>query len=496
LRGAELAANLLTMFRHFSRAIVPILFVVGVVSSVAGQSENPPPAPRKPSIIFILADDLGYGDIGCYGQKKIKTPNLDRIAQEGIRFTSFYSGSTVCAPSRAALMTGKHSGHGNIRGNGKRQALRPDEKTIAEVLKEAGYFTGCIGKWGLGDFDTTGAPQSKGFDQFLGYLDHNHAHDYYAGHLFAHDPKANYTGQQVLYENSGEQKNLYTHDLFTQAATNFIRINKPEQINKHRPFFLYLAYTIPHANNEAGKATGNGMQVPSDQPYEKESWPQVEKNKAAMITRMDSDIGKIVELLKKLRIDDNTLILFSSDNGPHHEGGVDPKFLESAGPLRGTKRDLTEGGIRVPMLARWPFRIKQGQTNDTPWAFWDILPTLAEVANVKALENIDGISFAPTLFGKTQTNKHDFLYWEFHEFGFQQAARHGDWKAFRPQSNGPLELYNLKIDIGEKTNVAKANPEIVAKFETYFKNARSENERWPIKKSPAKKSNEGGAPQK
>lgn len=473
--------------RYFLFTVVSL--VAGLIFPCAAQtvSTNPPPAPRKPNIIFILADDLGYGELGSYGQKKIKTPNLDKLAEEGMRFTSFYAGSTVCAPSRAALMTGRHCGHTGIRGNGKGQALHADEKIVAEILKEAGYRTACIGKWGLGEFETSGAPDRRGFDDFAGFLDHTHAHDHYTDHLFRHDHVTGFHGEMPMYENSGGQKNIYMHDQFTRAATNFVKINKPDQFNKYRPFFLYLAYTIPHANNEATKITGNGMQVPSDQPYEKESWPQPEKNKAAMITRMDKDIGKLMELLKVFRIDDNTIIFFSSDNGPHQEGGVDPKFLQSAGQLRGHKRDLTEGGIRVPMIARWPFRIKAGAKVDEPWAFWDVLPTLAEIVDVKTPEKIDGISFAPTLFNRAQTNRHEFFYWEFHERGFQQAARNGDWKALRPQAAESLEIYNLKSDLGEKTNVAKANPEIVAKFETYFKTARTEDERWPIKKAPVEK---------
>jgi arylsulfatase A-like enzyme len=460
----------------------------GLLSWPAGAQSNSPavPSPRKPSIILILADDLGYGDLGCYGQKQIQTPNLDRMAREGLRFTSSYAGSTVCAPSRAALMLGQHTGHVGIRGNARNQTLHADEKCVAEVLQEAGYRTGMIGKWGLGDEHDPGAPQRKGFDEFVGYLDHRHAHHYYTDHLFRHDPGTGFSGKIPLIKNSDGRKGEYTHDLFTQAALNFIKNNKPDQFNRYRPFFLYLAYTIPHAYNE-GTASGNGMPVPSDAPYSSTTWPQIEKNKAAMITRMDADIGQIMDKLAELKIEDNTIIFFSSDNGPHKEGGVDPNFHKSSGPLRGIKRDLYEGGIRVPLIARWPGKIKPGSVVDEPWAMWDILPSFAEIALVKPPDKIDGISFLPTLLGRTQTNRHDFFYWEFHERGFQQAVRMGDWKAVRTGVDGPLELYNLKTDIGEKNNVAGKHAEIVARIEEYLKTVRTPADRWPAKTAKGEK---------
>ncbi len=471
-----------------------VLFCVGLAtgfgSSRAQQTNQPPPAPRKPSIILIVADDLGYGDLGCYGQTRIKTPNLDKLAAEGVRFTSFYAGSTVCAPSRAALMTGRHSGHAGIRGNAGNQALAAQELTVAEVLKQAGYSTGLIGKWGLGDAGSSGVPSRKGFDEFLGYLDHIHAHDYYTDRLWHHDPRTGYDDWQRLGENSAGRKGRYIPDLLTTAALNFLRINQPDRVNHYRPLFLYLATTIPHANNEEGSRTGNGMQVPSDAPYSDEPWPQPEKNKAAMITRMDADIGKLMAKLRELKIDDNTVVFFTSDNGPHKEGGVDPKFFQSAGPLRGIKRDLYEGGIRVPLIVRWPKHIKPGQVSDLSFAFWDLLPTASEIAGAKPPEKIDGISMLPALLGRPQTNQHDFLYWEFHERGFQQAVRMGDWKAVRPQAGEPLELYDLRTDLGEKQSVAQQHPEIVAKIEDYLKTARTESDRWPIKKPNGKSGSE------
>ena len=437
------------------------------------------PAPHKPNIIFILADDLGYGDLGCYGQDKIKTPNLDKLAGEGLRFTSFYAGSTVCAPSRCALMTGLHTGHGLIRGNAA-VALGPGDTTVAELLKQAGYRTALIGKWGLGDEKTTGVPEKKGFDVVLGYLDQVHAHDYYTDHLWRYDPESGFEGWMSFPGNRGGKKESYSHDVFTKAALNFVRISKPEPLNHYRPFFLYLAYTIPHANNEETKLSGNGMQVPSDAPYSAEPWPQPEKNKAAMITRLDADVGKLMDKLKELKLEDNTIVFFTSDNGPHKEGGVDPKFFQSSSPFRGYKRDLYEGGIRVPLIVRWPGRIKPGRA-DSAWAFWDFLPTAAEIVGANAPTNIDGISMLPTLLGKPQTNQHAFLYWEFHERGFQQAVRMGGWKAIRLKVGQPFEIFDLTTDPGEKKNVAAEHPDVAATIEDYLKTARTESEHWPIK---------------
>ncbi|HWV99516.1 MAG TPA: arylsulfatase [Candidatus Acidoferrum sp.] len=441
----------------------------------------PAPAPRKPNILLIVADDLGYGDLGCYGQTKIKTPNIDKLAAEGVRFTDFYAGSTVCAPSRCALMTGLHTGHAYIRGNAA-VALRPQDVTVAELLKKAGYHTGLIGKWGLGNENTTGMPQDHGFDEFGGYLDQTHAHDYYTDHLWRYDPTLGFS-RMALIENDAGKKALYTHDLFETAALNFIKINQPNPLNHHRPFFLYLAFTIPHANNEEGRRSGNGMQVPGDEPYSSESWPQVEKNKAAMITRLDATVGKILDKLKELKIDDNTIVLFTSDNGPHKEGGVDPKFFESSGPLRGIKRDLYEGGIRVPMIVRWPGKIKPGRVSDLVWSFWDFLPTACQIGGARPPARIDGLSMLPGLLGQVQTNRHNFLYWEFHEGGFKQALRLGDWKAVRLQADGPLELYDLKTDPGEKHDVADKYGYVVARIEKFMKSARTESDQFPVKKA-------------
>lgn len=464
--------------------------LVSGLKSLTNAPAGRPPAPRRPNIILIVSDDLGYGDLGCYGQTKIKTPNLDKLASEGIRFTDFYAGSTVCAPSRCALMTGRDTGHAYIRGNGN-QSLREEDLTIAQVLQKSGYHTGCIGKWGLGNENTAGMPREKGFDEFAGYLDQVHAHDYYTDHLWRWDSRTGTNCWEYFPENQDGRKQLYMDDLFSKAAINFVRINKPDQFNHYRPFFLYLAYTIPHANNEEAKRSGNGMQVPEEGAYSTEPWPQPEKNKAAMITRMDYQIGQLVDKLEELKIADNTVIFFTSDNGPHKEGGVDPKFFQSGGPLRGIKRDLYEGGIRVPLIVHWPARIKTGRVSNQVWSFWDFLPTAAEIGMTKPPENIDGLSMLPTLLGRPQLKQHEFLYWEFHERGFQQAARMGRWKAVRPQADEPLELYDLQADLGEKHNVAREDPDIVQKMEAYLKTARTESPDWPIRKPEP---NSGTAP--
>ena len=459
---------------RFFMALIAGWFVL-----VAVQAAAPPIPPRPPNIIFILADDLGYGDLGCYGQKKIQTPHLDRLAAEGMRFTQCYAGTTVCAPSRSSLMTGQHTGHTRVRANDA-SPLLPEDVTVAEVLQKAGYSTGLMGKWGLGLANTTGTPDKKGFEEFFGFLDQTQAHDYYPTNIWRNERLL------LLDANTNGQRQIYIHDQFTLAATNFIRINR------RFPFFLYLAYTIPHAHNELGQRTGNGMEVPSDAPYSKEAWPQPERNKAAMITRMDRDIGKILEFIRGFNLETNTVIFFTSDNGPHREGGVNPEFFQSSGPLRGIKRDLYEGGLRVPMIVRWTGRIQPGQVNDAPWAFWDFLPTAAEIAGRldQVPPKLDGQSILPTLLGRPQ-KPHEFFYWEFHEQGSKQAVRTGDWKAVRLALGQPLELYDLKTDPGETNNVATAQPAVMAKIENYLKTARTESPLYPLRPKATKRA---GAP--
>src|SRR5262245_11880129 len=446
------------MFRTSTIGLIALAVVTGSARA----------AERPPNIVFILADDLGYGDVGCYGQKQVRTPRLDRMATEGLRFTQVYAGSTVCAPSRCSLMTGLHTGHCRVRGNA-RVPLGPDDRTVAEVLKAAGYATGLCGKWGLGEPDSTGVPNKKGFDFFFGYLNQNHAHAYYPDYLWRNQEK--FELPNVVKNNVASKKVVYSPDLITREAIGFI------EANKDMPFFLYFAPTLPHANNEAKQ---EGMEIPSDAPYTAEKWPQAQKNHAAMITRLDTDVGKLLDKLTELKLDTNTIVFFSSDNGPHKEGGGDPAFFQSSGLLRGYKRSLTEGGIRVPMIARWPGKVKPG-VSDTVWAFWDFLPTAAELAGTKFPAGLDGQSVVKDLLGTGSVKPHEFLYWEFHEGGSKQAVRTGSWKAIRNKLGGPLELYDLTKDIGELENVAAKHPDVVAKVEEYLKTARTESKEWPLR---------------
>jgi arylsulfatase A-like enzyme len=413
----------------------------------------------RPNIVFILADDLGYGDLGCYGQKQVATPNLDRLAAEGVRFTEAYAGSTVCAPSRCCLMTGLHTGHAKVRTNSA-GPLGPQDPTVSEVLKRAGYTNAIYGKWSLGGVNTTGYPLAKGFDEWFGYFSQTQAHEYYPELLLDGNHEVLLKGNFGL-----TKKSQYSHDLFTARALKFL------DGRRETPYFLHVCYTIPHANNELGRETGNGMQVPSDAPYTNRSWPQVEKNFAAMMSRMDADVGRIMEQLKRTGQDENTLVLFSSDNGPHREGGHDPDFFDSNGPLRGIKRDLYEGGIRVPLIARWPARIRAGRVCDDPVAFWDFLPTAAEIAGVSSPSGLDGMSFLPALEGKPLPPR-DYLYWEFHERGFHQAVRTGKWKGVRSEGK-PLEIYDLQADAGETKNLAASQREVASRIERVMREART-----------------------
>jgi arylsulfatase A-like enzyme len=436
----------------------------------------------RPNIIFILADDLGYGDLGCYGQKRIHTPNLDRLAAEGMRFTQFYAGSTVCAPSRCVLMTGLHTGHCFIRGNGK-DNLRPEDVTVAKVLKDAGYTTGLVGKWGLGHEGSTGVPTRQGFGSFFGYLDQHHAHNYYPHFLVRNEqrvplknivPNPGQFGQGVA-----SQKVEYSHDLMTEEALAFL------DRNRDRPFFLYLAWTVPHANNEAGN---KGMEVPDYGSYKDKDWPEPQKAHAAMITRLDADVGKLLARLKEHGLDDRTLIFFSSDNGPHREGGNDADFNDSNGPLRGIKRDLYEGGIRVPLLARWPGKVPAGTTSTFVGAFWDVLPTLSELAGTKAPAGLDGISFVPTLLGQDDQQKpHDHLFWAFYERGGARAVRMGKWKAVQQPLDKPVQLFDLETDLGEQKDVADRHPDLVAKLKTAMEASYTPSARWTFPEPGQKK---------
>jgi len=458
--------------RPQAAVVTMVVATVFLSGAVAGAAE--PVAHPKPNIVFILADDLGWGDLGCYGQKAILSPNLDRLAAEGMRFTRCYAGSTVCAPSRCVLMTGLHTGHCRIRGNAQ-FPLRPEDTTVAEVLKGAGYATALVGKWGLGEDGSTGVPNEQGFDRFFGYLNQVHAHNYYPDFLWRDKTKSALPGNEVI-KGVAVKRAVYSADLFAEEALRFVRDSKD------KPFFLYLALTAPHANNEAGK---EGMEVPTDAPYSDKPWPQAQKNHAAMITRMDADLGRLFDEIKKLGLDGKTYIFFTSDNGPHREGGNDPEFHKSSGPLRGIKRALYEGGIRVPMIVRRPGTVPAGKVSDRVTAFWDVMPTLAEIAGAEP-PTTDGKSMLPTLLGKDGPT-HEQLYWEFHEGGFKQAMLRGDWKAIRLKVGGRTELYNLKDDPGETTDLADKHPAIVRDLEERLKTARTESSEWPIRAGPAPK---------
>ena len=462
------------------------LFIASAACLAAVMTETPAycqSQSAKPNIIFILADDLGYGDVGCYGQKEIKTPNIDRMASEGMRFTSHYSGSTVSAPSRCSLMTGLHTGHCLIRDNAA-IALRPEDFTIPELLKEANYTTALIGKWGLGDPGTTGTPIKQGFDYFYGYMNQGHAHNYYPSFLWRNEEKVMLSNVVSEEKESGAgiatvQKE-YTHDLFTAEALQYV----DKQKDQTKPFFLYLAYTIPHANNEMWRKSGDGMEVPDFSEYAGKDWPVVQKKHAAMITRMDGDIGKLLVKLKSLGLDKNTIVIFTSDNGPHEEGGVNHEFNNSNGIYRGYKRDLYEGGIRVPFIAWWPGKIKAGSQSDHISAFWDIMPTFAEMAGIKLKVPTDGISILPALTGTGTQKTHEYLYWEFASLGGKQAIRSGNWKAVRLNVNkdkeAPIELYDINEDPSEKMNIADDNAEAPERMIELMNDAHVDSKEFPL----------------
>lgn len=418
---------------------------------------------RPPSIILILADDLGYGDLGTYAQQLIPTPNLDRMAAEGMQFTQHYSGAPVCAPSRSVLMTGRHGGRTTIRGNfganGERVPLLETDVTVAKVLRDAGYATGLVGKWGLGEPGTSGVPQAQGFDHFFGFLNQRHAHSHNPEYLWRGTERVPLTG------NVGGARAEYAHDLFTEDALRFISENAA------RPFFLYLAYTLPHAE----------VHAPADavEPF-LPLFPEVEAHFAAMVHRLDRDVGRLLDHLRELGIERNTLVLFTSDNGPHAEGGHDPLFFASSGGLRGIKRDLYEGGIRVPMLAWWPGTVEAGTVSTRPASFVDFLASAAEVAGVVTLPEHDGLSYAPTLRGERQDDP-ESIYWEIHEGTPTQAVRFEGWKAIRrPIRSGEIELYHLPSDPYEVTDRAGSEPQVVERARRLMDEARRPSPHWPV----------------
>jgi arylsulfatase len=460
---------------------------------LSGSADEPPP----PNIVLIVADDLGYGELGCYGQRWIKTPNLDRLAAEGIRFRQHYCGQAVCAPSRCSLMTGMHQGHAWIRDNRNPpererkttadelyfpgQTPLPDQAvTLAELLKARGYATGAIGKWGLGYEGSSGDPNRQGFDLFYGYLCQVHAHNHYPRFLFRNGAKERLEGND-----RGATGGTYAQDQFIKAALQFLGEHHQE------PFFLYLPFAIPHLAIQVPEASLQGYAgVIAEADYQHRGYiphPKPRAGYAAMVTHMDRGIGQILDWLAEHKIDDNTLVLFTSDNGPVYDrlGGTDSDFFQSTGPLRGRKGSLWEGGIRVPLVARWPAKIAPGQSSQHVSAFWDILPTLCEVAGAEVPRGLDGISLLPTLQGQPdQQRTHEFLYWEFPGYGGQQAVRLGDWKAIRQNllknPNASIQLYNLASDVGESTDVSADHAEVLKQIQAIASREHTPSTLFPL----------------
>jgi arylsulfatase A-like enzyme len=442
-------------------------WLTSIAGSVPGVVRG---AAETPNIVLILADDLGLGDLGCYGQERIATPHLNQMAAEGLRFTAAYAGSSVCSPSRCCLMTGLHNGHGRLRDNLPHGvALQPDDVTMPEVLKRAGYRTGAFGKWHLGDSGTWGTPLRQGFDEFFGYRSGDHAHFYYPQTLWDGDSEV------IIDGNRGGARKAYSPDLFTKRALEFM------ERNRRRPFFLYLATILPHWSDYDLKSPMS-LDVPGDARYGNQNWPEVEKNYASMVTRLDRYVGDVMASIKALGLDENTVVFFASDNGPSAEALHRPAFFRSAGAFRGVKRDLYEGGIRVPLLARWPGKIAAGKVSDYACALYDLLPTSAELAGLAPPKSIDGISILPALLGRPQP-PHEYFYWDYGHVRetYKQAVRVGEWKGVRVGARSPLELYHLREDPGETRNVAAQAPDVVARLEKVMAAARRESPDYPIR---------------
>ncbi len=420
----------------------------------------------KPNIIFILADDLGYGDLGCYGQKLIETPNIDRLAAEGMRFTQAYAGSTVCTASRCVLMTGKHNGHTVARDNIPHYAtyLQEEDVTVAEVLNQSGYRCGGIGKWSLGDAGTVGRATNQGFDSWFGYLNQDHAHYYFTEYLDDDEGRLELSG-------NSQSRSQYSHDLMTERALRFI------QESQDQPFFLYAAYTLPHFSSQDEDA--DGLAVPSTAPYSDRDWDDKSKKYAAMVHMLDRDVGRIMDLVDKQGIRDNTLIIVTSDNGG---GATVPKRFRTNGELRGYKRDLTEGGIRVPFVARWPGVCPAGTTSEAMIGFQDMLPTFVELSDGDLPTEIDGISILEALHGRRMTESHDYLYWDYGHCRdrFDQAVRVGDWKGIRLGVDTPIQLFNLEGDIAETTDVAAMHPAVVKRVSQIMDSAVVPHDRYRV----------------
>lgn len=467
---------------RFSILLFILLLLSACTSDTSGREDEPKDTARLPNIIYILADDLGYGDLGCYGQQRFSTPNIDQMAIDGMRFTQHYAGSTVCAPSRSALMSGQHTGHTFIRGNKEMQPegqypLADSIYTLAEMLQHRGYVTGAFGKWGLGPPASEGDPNRQGFDEFYGYNCQRLAHNYYPYHLWSNQDKL------IIPENAGKDPEVYAPQRIQERTLDFI------ERYQDSTFFLYLPHVIPHAELAAPETymeQHRGRYEPERSyqgvdsgenarrgPYG--SQPESHAAFAAMIQVLDEHVGAIRQKLQELGLADNTIIIFTSDNGPHLEGGADPDYFDSNGPLRGYKRDLYEGGIRVPMIAVWPGYITPGSQSDHISAFWDVWPTFAELTGADIPGYIDGLSLLPTLLGQAGQQQHEYLYWEFHEQGGRQAIRRGDWKAVRQQvllnTEPRMELYNLQADIGETEDLSAQYPEIVEELSRLMEQA-------------------------
>jgi arylsulfatase A-like enzyme len=463
---------------HGYRLVAVTLFMLLPVgmSFLSGQDQDGGDS-SSPNIIYILADDLGYADVGCYGGRIIRTPQIDRMCREGMKFTQHYSGSTVCAPTRCVLMTGLHTGHARIRGNGGPD-LSPDDITIVGVLRDAGYATGVIGKWGLGEAGSSGIPTKQGFDEWFGYLNQGNAHHYYPPFLWRNEEK-------ILFPDNPVKRTHYSHDLFTEEALGFI--------SRHgkRPFFLYLAYTIPHVDLDVPEDSiepyldvieeKGPYGTPGGQHYRHSEKPRA--TFAGMVSRLDRDVGRILDKIRESGLDTNTLVIFSSDNGPTPAGGADPDFFDGNGPLRGIKRDLYEGGIRIPMIAWWPGKIHPGSVTDHVSAHWDVFPSLAQLSGAPASTwaHSDGISFLPTLFARPERQQqHDYLYWEFYEQGGKQAIRQGKWKGVRTglrrNPDARLQLFDLDADVGEQHDLASSFPEVAGQLLRLMHDARTESD--------------------
>lgn len=462
------------------RLLAVLAAVVCLGTSVTSQ--------QPPNIIWVMADDLGYGEVGVYGQTVIQTPRLDQMAAEGLRFTQFYAGATVCAPSRSVLMTGQHHGHTRVRGNAgmtnpAAQALHPEDVTVAEVLRERGYATALIGKWGLGDVGDaeTGLPRRQGFDHFIGYLNQRHAHNHFPEFLWRNETRISLPNIVTPIGTDGagysDDPVVFADDLLTDEVLKYVANHQD------RPFFLYWSPVIPHANNERNRDLKNGAHVPDFGPYAREPWPDPDKGHAAMITRLDTYVGRLLDQLRRLGLDRNTLVIFTSDNGPHNESGHNLERFTPSGPFSGIKRSLTDGGIRVPAIAWWPGTVATGRVTNHVGYFGDLMATAAELAGAPLPPAVDSISLVPTLREATGQRSHEFLYWEFHEGGFQQAALYqGRWKGIRRGGpDAPLRVFDLRTDPAERTDVADVNRDVTQRLDVYLRGARHDSADWAPK---------------